>query len=167
MLRLAALLLLIPTVALADVEGPARVIDGDSLEVDGRQIRLYGIDAPEHDQTCKAEGLTWLRGERASLALFGKIGRNPVRCEERDRDKYGRIVSICFAAGEDVNRWMVREGWAVAYRRFTDRYVSAENEARAAGRNLWRGEFVMPWDWRRGKRRPTPKEGITDTGPET
>jgi endonuclease YncB( thermonuclease family) len=108
--RLVALLFLIPTVALADVEGPARVIDGDSHEVDGKQIRLYGIDAPEHDQTREAQGLTWRCGERASLALFGKIGRNPVRCEERDQDKYGRIVSICFAAGEDVMPWEWRRG---------------------------------------------------------
>jgi endonuclease YncB( thermonuclease family) len=150
-----------------DVEGTARVIDGDSLEVDGQQIRLYGIDAPEHDQTCRAQGLTWRCGERASLALFGKIGRNEVRCEERDRDKYGRIVSICFVAGEDVNRWMVREGWAVAYRRFTDRYVADEDKARAAGLNLWRGEFVMPWEWRRGKREPSSDDGVTGTGSET
>ena len=152
MFRLAALLLLVPAVALADITGPARVIDGDTLEVAGQRIRLHGIDAPETRQTCKAGGVTWHCGERASLALFGEIGRNQVRCEEKDRDRYGRVVAVCYAGGTNLNRWMVREGWAVAYRRFFNGYIPAENEARTAERNLWRGEFVMPWEWRRGKR---------------
>lgn len=152
MLRLAALLCLIPGIALADITGPARVIDGDSLEVAGEHIRLHGIDAPEAAQTCKAGGITWHCGERASLALFGKMGRNKVRCEELYRDRDKRVVAICYSRGEDLGRWMVREGWAVASRRHSERYVGAEAKARGARRNLWRGDFVMPWDWRKGKR---------------
>ena len=158
MLRLAALLLLIPSIALADITGPARVIDGDTLEIAGQRIRLHGIDAPETAQTCKAEGLTWRCGERATLALFGKIGRNQVRCEEMDRDRYGRIVAICYASGDDLGRWMVREGWAVAYRRYSRDYVFDERLARKRRLNLWRGDFVMPWEWRRGKRLGGPHE---------
>ena len=61
-------------------------------------------------------------------------------------------MAICYAGGTNLNRWVVREGWAVAYRRFINGYFAAENEARIAERNLWRGEFVMPWHWRRGRR---------------
>lgn len=158
MLRLAALLVLIPTIALADITGSARVVDGDTLEIAGQRIRLHGIDAPEIRQTCKAGGVTWRCGERATLALFGRIGRNEVRCKELYRDRYRRVLAICYADGDDLGRWMVREGWAVASRRHSDRYITAESEARAAGRNLWRGRFILPWDWRRGKRLGDPDE---------
>jgi endonuclease YncB( thermonuclease family) len=158
MLRLIAVLLLIAPAALADINGPVRVIDGDTLEVADQRIRLHGIDAPERGQTCKASGVTWRCGERATLALFGKIGRNQVRCEVKYRDRYRRDVATCYAGGDDLGRWMVREGWAVADRLFSDGYIAVENEARAAGRNLWRGAFVMPWHWRRGKRLGDPEE---------
>ena len=158
MLRLAVLLLLIPTVALADIEGPARVIDGDTIEVAGQRIRLHGIDAPEAKQTCKAEGLTWRCGERATLALFGKIGRSQVRCKELYRDRYKRVVAICYAGSDDLGRWMVREGWALAYRRYSRDYVFDERLAREGRLNMWRGSFVPPWEWRRGKRLGEPEE---------
>ena len=151
-------LLLTAAPAMADITGPARVVDGDTLEVAGQRIRLHGIDAPEAKQTCKAGGVTWRCGERASLALFGKIGRSEVRCKELYRDRYKRVVAICYAGSDDLGRWMVREGWAVAYRRFFDGYIAAENEARSEERNLWRGEFVMPWEWRKGKRLGDPDE---------
>ena len=76
--------------------------------------------------------------------------------EERDRDRYGRVVAVCRAAGEDLNAWMVSQGWALAYRQYSRDYVGEEADARAARRGIWRGDFVEPWDWRPGERLGTP-----------
>ena len=152
MLRLAAILTLLPAVALADITGTASVIDGDTIEIHGQRIRLFGIDAPESGQTCLRDGQPWRCGQQAGLALAEKIGRASVRCEERDRDRYGRIVAVCFTQGVDLNRWLVANGLAMAYRRFSLAYVDEEGAAQASRLGIWRGEFVPPWEWRGGKR---------------
>lgn len=136
----------------ADVSGRAVVIDGDTIEVNDSRIRLYGIDAPESRQTCLAGGQRWPCGEQATRALTDRVGNQTVRCEERDRDRYGRIVAVCRLAGQDLNAWLVAQGWALAYRQFSEVYVDEEGAAEAAGRGIWRGAFVAPWDWRRGVR---------------
>jgi endonuclease YncB( thermonuclease family) len=145
-------ILLFATPALADVTGPARVIDGDSLEVQGQRIRLHGIDAPESSQICRLDGKPWQCGKDAANALAGKIARRPVTCEESDRDRYKRIIARCTVAGEDIGDWMVVNGWAVAYRRYSQDYIDEEAEAQAARHGIWASEFVKPWEWRRGKR---------------
>ena len=134
------------------VSGAARVIDGDTMDVRGTRIRLFGIDAPEREQTCRDGSRRWACGQRATRALHDRIGNRPVRCEERDREQ--RIVAVCRAGTDELNRWMVLEGWALAYRRYSLSYVDEEWRARAAKRGVWRSEFVPPWDWRRGKRLP-------------
>ena len=134
------------------VSGRASVIDGDTLSLRGERIRLFGIDAPESAQSCRADGQRWRCGERATHALAGRIGSHTVACEERDRDRYGRIVALCRAGGEDLNAWMVEQGWALAYRRFSRAYANEERAARAMRRGIWRGDFVAPWDWRTGER---------------
>ena len=136
------------------LSGLARVVDSDTLDVDRVRVRLHGIDAPESAQRCRASGRLWPCGQEATRALARRIGGRPVACEERDRDRYGRVVAVCTVAGLDLNRWMVAEGWAFAYRRYSRTYVAAESRARAARRGIWRGEAVAPWDWRRGKRLP-------------
>ena len=146
----------------ADVSGRARVIDGDTIEVDGTRIRLFGIDAPERGQSCQAEGELWICGRLARLMLEDRISGRSVVCEERDQDRYGRIVAVCRAGGEDLNAWMVSEGWALAYRRYAQDYVDEEADAKASRLGVWRGDFVPPWDWRRGKRLP---RAARDTGP--
>ena len=116
MLRLlAALLTFLPALALADITGPARVIDGDTLEIEGQRIRLHGIDAPETDQPCRLNGERWRCGQDAADALAEKIGRQPVTCHELDRGPYGRSVATCTVDGEDIGEWLVSSGWAVAY----------------------------------------------------
>lgn len=135
-----------------DLAGRASVIDGDTLEVQGQRVRLHGIDAPESGQTCKRpSGEVWRCGQRAAFALADRIGSQAVTCSARDRDRYGRIVAVC-GAGGDLNAFMVRNGWAVAYRRYSSDYLAAEREAQAAGAGIWSSQFVMPWDWRRGAR---------------
>jgi endonuclease YncB( thermonuclease family) len=146
-----AVFLALPCAA-ADIMGQATVIDGDTIEIHDRRIRLFGIDAPEAPQTCTANGKTYLCGQQAALALADKIGRGVVNCEQRDIDRYGRIVAICFAGGVDLGSWLVERGWALAFRRYSTTYVTQEQVAESAGRGMWRGEFVMPWEWRRGKR---------------
>jgi endonuclease YncB( thermonuclease family) len=143
-----------PAVA-SDLVGVASVIDGDTLEIRGVRIRLHGIDAPESRQSCmRASGARWRCGQQAALALSDRIGRRTVNCSVRDVDRYGRAIAACRQGNEDLNRWLVSEGWAVAYRRYSRDYIEAETAARSAGRNIWSGQFVMPWDWRRGQRLP-------------
>ena len=89
----------------------------------------------------------------------GRIDGRSVACEERDRDRYGRVVAVCRYGGQDVNAWLVREGWAIAYRRYSMAYVGAEADAKAAKRGVWRGKFGPPWDWRRGDRLESASRG--------
>ncbi len=142
-----------PGLAQEDLTGVASVIDGDTIEIHGQRIRLHGIDAPESRQFCtRLSGERWRCGQQASLALSDRIGRSTVSCQPRDRDRYGRIVAICFKGSEDLNRWMVANGWAVAYRRYSVDYVSDEEMARRNRINIWSGTFDMPWDWRAQRR---------------
>ncbi len=145
-------LCLLATPALADIAGTASVIDGDTLEVHGQRIRLHGIDAPESRQLCFVDGKPWQCGKDAANALADKIARRPVACKDLGRDRYKRIIARCTVAGEDLGEWMVSQGLALAYRRYSLDYVDEEAEAQAARRGIWSGEFVKPWEWRRGKR---------------
>jgi endonuclease YncB( thermonuclease family) len=128
--------------------GVASVIDGDTIEIHGQRIRLYGIDAPEASQTCDLEGRPWRCGAASANALADHIGRRTVTCDPRDRDRYGRLVAACSVGDAGISPWMVREGWAVAYRRYSQDFVADEAAARAAKRGIWRSTFIMPWEWR-------------------
>jgi len=146
-------LLILSTVSQAeDLQGTASVIDGDTLEIHGTRIRLHGIDTPEGKQTCVANGSTYRCGQKAALALSDKIKRSPIRCTVKDTDRYGRSIAVCYKNGEDINAWMVSQGWAVAYRRYSEDYVSQEQSAKSNNVGIWAGDFVLPWEWRRGKR---------------
>jgi len=141
----------------AEISGKARVIEGDILALAGQRIRLHGIDAPESGQLCEADRKPWLCGKEAILALIKLIGRKEVACNERSKDRYGRIVAVCRIEGpkgKDLNRAMVAEGWALAYRLYSIDYVTDEAAAKADRKGLWRGRFIKPWEWRHGKRLP-------------
>lgn len=141
------------TAAVADnITGAPTVIDGDTIDIHGQRIRLHGIDAPESKQVCVSGGEKYRCGQRAALALSDRIDRGSVTCEARDTDRYGRVVAVCFKGQEDLNGWLVSQGLAVAYRRYSHDYVEQEGAAKAASIGLWSGEFVTPWDWRRGQR---------------
>ena len=146
---------LLATPALADVVGIPNVIDGDTIEVHGQRIRLHGVDAPESRQHCRLDGKSWQCGKVAANALAEKIARRPVTCEDLGRDRYERMIGRCTVAGEDLGAWMVSQGLALAYRRYLLDYVDEEADAQAARRGIWAGEFVKPWEWRRGKRLDT------------
>ena len=141
--------------AYADITGKPQIIDGDTIDIGGQRIRLHGMDAPEAEQTCEANGTRWRCGQESTWALANIIGRTWVTCVERDRDQYGRVVAVCKVGGpkgRDIGAWMVSDGWALAYRKYSKDYVAMEDAARGAGNGLWRGKFVNPWEWRRGKR---------------
>ena len=134
------------------VIGQASVIDGDTVEIHGQRIRLFGIDAVETSQRCERNGQAWNCGKDSAFALADRIGRSAIDCRGQEKDRYGRLVAVCFKGAEDLNRWMVEQGWAVAYRRYSVDYVAAEDAARAARRGLWASTFDMPWEWRKKTR---------------
>jgi endonuclease YncB( thermonuclease family) len=137
------------------VQGRASVVDGDTLDLHGERIRLFGVDAPESAQTCAdAKGTEWRCGQRAALALSDRIGTAVLTCTRVDRDQYGRTVAKCRARDQDINAWLVESGWAVAYRAYGKDYDGQEQKARAAGRGVWQGAFTLPWEWRAGRRKP-------------
>lgn len=141
----------IAAAAAADLAGPARVVDGDSLAVAGRAVRLYGVDAPEGGQPCERDGGEWLAGREATAWLKARIEGRAVVCVAEDTDRYGRTVATCRVDGADVGGDLVAAGWAFAYWRYSTRYVAAEAAARAAGRGIWAGRCDPPWAWRKGK----------------
>ena len=124
--------------ARAEIFGPARVVDGDTIQIGAVHIRLHGIDAPEIGQTCEGpQGTAFACGRVATDALAALIGGAPVACAPRDTDRYGRTVARCTVAGRDLGRAMVADGFATAYRRFAMDYADEEIAARRAGRGFW------------------------------
>jgi endonuclease YncB( thermonuclease family) len=102
-----------------ELVGRARIIDGDTIEVRGKRIRLYEIDAPESRQQCLIEAKRYPCGKVAAGALEDLTTGTEVRCRKEDMDRYGRIVAVCFVGGQNLNAWMVAQGWALAYRRYS------------------------------------------------
>ena len=135
--------------------GPAEIIDGDSLSVSGFSVRLFGIDAPEAKQTCSRGGTNWRCGEKAATQLRIMIGTNPVECRGRGIDAYGRSLAVCTVAGIELNRAMVEAGWATAFRKYAQDYVTAEALAKAARRGIWDSEFDLPETYRAAQQRPS------------
>lgn len=127
-----------------------RVIDGDTIAFGATRIRLFGIDAPEINQTCKfPSGKIWNCGEAAKKTLSEIIARNHVTCDERQRDKYGRLIAICTTSlGIDLSGLMVELGLAVAYTRYSLAYLGQEKAARSEKRGIWATEFTLPEEWR-------------------
>ena len=128
-----------------------KVSDGDSLRSGDLRIRLFGIDAPELKQHCMDQnGVLWGCGAAAQRQLNSLIGANKeLRCSLRDVDRYGRLVMQCFSGSNDISAAMVRSGYAMAYRDFSDLYTAEEDQAKKALKGVWRGTFSPPWEWRR------------------
>lgn len=139
------------------VAGRASVVDGDTLEIHGQRIRLWGVDAPEGRQSCdRADGSTYACGRVFANRLDQPLQDEIVSCFEEDADRYGRMVARCQVDGADVGSWLVRQGYAVRYARYAGTaYVAEEAEARRARRGLWAGRFTPPEDWRRQSRSGT------------
>ena len=133
--------------------GRASVIYGDTLEIHGQRIRLWGVDAPEARQPCRRGGQTYRCGQSAANALSDYVGQRTVICSPVGRpDRYRRIVARCSVAGSDLGGWMVRQGWALDYPRYSGKtYEVVQVEAKNGRKGLWAGEFQAPWEWRRSR----------------
>lgn len=133
---LVALLLALSSPALARIA----VVDGDTLRIDGERVRLWGIDAPEKHQACRIDGREQPIGMQATEALRSLVARGDLRCETKDRDRYGRTVADCFVGGQSIGDAMVYSGWAWALPRYSkDRFLAAQEDAERAGRGVWAG----------------------------
>ena len=138
---------------LALVQGSPSVTDGDTIRIGETRIRLEGIDAPEMSQTCtRPDGSDWTCGEAAKAALGQKIGNQSVRCEISGTDRYDRSLGTCWTGAINLNQWLVGSGWAVAYRRYSIRYVTEEQVAQGKRLNIWSGGFEPPSDYRAAER---------------
>lgn len=136
-----------------DWQGELKVIDGDSLRRGGKEIRLYGIDAPEYRQTCgDAMNRPYPCGREAASALRGLVEGRQVSCRTIETDRYLRDVSLCEVDGGSLNEAMVRDGWATAYLRHSMDFVAIEAEARADRKGIWQGTFESPEEYRRRSR---------------
>jgi endonuclease YncB( thermonuclease family) len=137
-----------------------RIIDGDTIVLNGERHRLKGIDSPETKQSCfTAKFQPWSCGQDATDALRKRIGSADVTCRSSNKDRYGRNLSVCFSGELNLNTWLVENGWAVAYRRYSKRYITHEQFARSDKAGIWAGRFIMPWQWRRGIRLSNPQKG--------
>lgn len=141
--------------------GIARVVDGDSLWIGKQEYRLFGIDAVELNQDCKLVDTVWTCGQEAKRVLTEFVSGKQVTCRWQEYDRYDRRLGTCSVNGIDLGSLMVLRGYAVAYRRYSTRYVPAEIEARNERRGIWRGTFDAPEEYRvrgRGIAAPPPDE---------
>jgi len=149
-LAVVAVLVAFGPVVATELEGRPRIVDGDTFAYRGDRVRLHGIDAPESAQHCRdAAGGDYRCGVAATRALEAFVAGREVRCAGIERDKYGRLIAVCWVGGREINRWMVEAGWALAYIRYSGDYAAQERDASRARRGLWAGWFEAPWEFRR------------------
>ena len=133
-----------------------KVVDGDSLEIGSRRIRLMEIDAPEFKQYCfMADGKKYKCGIE-SLKYLKKMLKESnfkVNCQNIRKDRYKRELSICYAGGKNINVEMLKSGWAVAYLTDQEEFLNAEKEAKKNKKGIWQGKFMRPEYYRRLNRR--------------
>jgi endonuclease YncB( thermonuclease family) len=133
-----------------NLSGQASVIDGDTLEIHGTRIRLWGIDAPESSQLCRGEdSLQYRCGAKAANELDAFIARRPVDCSPVSLDQYRRTVAVCSIDGVDLAEWLVRNGLALDWPTYSKgKYDEIQRDAEHAGRGMWAGSYVEPWLFR-------------------
>ena len=126
-----------------------KITDGDTIKINGEKIRFSGIDTPELNQTCVKEGVKNSCGLTAKQILIDKIVDNEVKCIKEGKDRYKRILAECFVNNESLSRYLVRSGYAFAYRKYSKKFIIDEDYARANKLGMWSMEFEYPWDFRR------------------
>lgn len=132
------------------LQGQASVIDGDIIDIRGTRIRLFGIDAPESDQTCHDDdGKLYRCGQKAADALAAFIASKPVSCLPQNLDRFGRTVATCFVEQVDIADWLVRSGLALDWPEYSKgKYAAAQKAAEHSGDGMWGGQWVEPWRYR-------------------
>jgi endonuclease YncB( thermonuclease family) len=149
-LLLAFAFLLLPALAeAADISGVPKIREGDQITIGASRIRLQGIDAPSVDQLClDTKGERWTCGVAARDELIHHADNKTWTCHVSRIDRRGRSIARCEIDGEDIQQWMVKNGWALSYQRFSHDYDADEKAAHEAKAGMWRGAFIAPWDWR-------------------
>ena len=142
-----------------NISGKAEVIDGDTIKINKKKIRLFGIDAPEKKQICKKIYIDFIIfnfqkdykcGEKSTLALVKKVKDKKIKCIlEAEKDRYKRNIGTCYVESKDINRWLVKNGYALAYKKYSKKYLLDEQYAKKNKLGLWRGTFMKPEKWRR------------------
>ena len=155
------LLVLLSNSIAEEISGIPKVIDGDTVHIDNYKLRLEGIDAPEMRQQCKKEsfkisfliGFTFYKdyscGRVSKEKLITKINTSEIKCISSSKDRFKRYIATCFKGKTNLNQWMVRNGFAIAYRRYSKKYVSDEDFAKEKKLGLWQGKFMNPEKWRK------------------
>ena len=155
------LLVLLSNSIAEEISGIPKVVDGDTVHINNYKFRLEGIDAPEMRQQCKKEsfkisffiGLTFYKdyscGRVSKEKLITKIDTTEIKCISSSKDRYKRYIATCYKGKTNLNQWMVRNGFAIAYRRYSKTYVSDEEFAKENKLGLWKGKFMEPEKWRK------------------
>ena len=145
----------------AEIYGIPKIIDGDTVHINTKKIRLEGIDAPEIKQKCKKPFLkvsaiigfefnkNYSCGVVAKMKLIGKINNSKIKCISASKDRYKRYLATCYKDKINLNKWMVRSGNAVAYKRYSKDYVRDEEYAKENKLGMWQGSFLIPEKWRK------------------
>ncbi len=126
-----------------------KIVDGDTIHLNGEKIRFTGIDTPELKQSCLKEGIKDLCGVTAKQILIDKIGNNNVECINEGKDQYKRTLAECFINNESLSSYLVRSGYAFAYRRYSKKFIPDEDYAKLNKIGMWSMKFQYPWDYRR------------------
>ena len=149
-ISLVILLILSSNIFASEISGLPNVTDGDTIKISNKRIRFHGIDAPEKKQFCIKNFNKYSCGKEATTALINKISGKKVVCMVQDNlDRYKRYIGICFVGEVNLNKWMVRNGYAVAYRKYSKEYIEDENYAKKNKLGLWIGSFIHPEKWRK------------------
>ena len=127
-----------------------KVVDGDTIFLNGEKIRFSGIDTPELKQTCLKGDEKVSCGISAKILLVKKIGNNIPKCISEGKDVYKRILAECFVNGESLSSFLVRSGYAFAYRKYSKKFIKDEEFAKANKLGMWAMTFQYPWDFRKG-----------------
>ena len=126
-----------------------KVVDGDTIYLDGKKIRFTGIDTPELKQTCIKHGTKDQCGLTAKKILIDKISNNSVECISEGKDQYKRTLAECFVNNESLSSHLVRSGYAFAYRKYSKKFIEDENYAKTNQLGMWSMKFEYPWDFRK------------------
>ena len=133
-----------------EISGIPKITDGDTIKILNKRIRFHGVDTPEKKQICIKNSKEYRCGEEATNALIKKINGKSVVCKVQEKlDRYKRYIGVCFLKNIDLNKWMVRNGYAVAYRRYSEDYIEDEIYAKKNKIGLWSGSFTNPEKWRK------------------
>ena len=144
------LLFLSFNVVASEISGVPRITDGDTIKILNKRIRFHGIDTPEKKQICIKNFKEYKCGQEATNALIKKINRKSIVCKVQGKlDRYKRYIGVCFLGNIDLNKWMVRNGHAVAYKKYSNDYNEDENYAKKNKIGLWSGNFIHPEKWRK------------------